>query len=138
VDVNGDLLSAAALLVAAVGAVFGLWQPEINGAVNLTVKPLRDSRDKDIIHVRAMVRRATYLAIINWLLVIVFMPPALRIGWDAIQTVYSDPTSAWRRYDAVSAAFSVVIGIGVILGLAACRSRRQLKAKLTKLEAPDP
>jgi hypothetical protein len=130
-----DLLSAAALLMGAAGAVFGLWQPRINEALGITKAPHPDSeeRQQQAVRVRSMAWRAAFLMVSSWLLVAIFVPPAADIAVAAIHAAARNAPAFWRGYDATRAALLAVVIVGVVIAVATTRSFRLVRQKQKEL-----
>ena|GEM_PF-1909452 len=105
-----DLLSAATLLLTVLGVVYGTWYSEIVGAINATVDPHLANRGP----VRRTVRTALYgkafpLAVIASALTALFLPDAVTIAVNGVRALSTIGCDAFREYNAVQAAFCMVV-----------------------------
>jgi len=105
-----DLLAAASLLLTVLGVVYGTWYSEIINTLGRIVDVHFQNRGP----IRGAVRSALYgkalpLAIAAILLTIVFLPDAITIVLGGINAVRANWTNAFRQYNAVEAAFCLVV-----------------------------
>ncbi len=106
----GDLLSAASLLLAVVGILYGLWYGEIEFA--LGIKPSQHSQDnmaKLGTVSSTLAKRAVPLAIAASLVSMIFLPDAIRLILLSSNNYLTKGPSAFKDYGAVETAFCVVI-----------------------------
>jgi hypothetical protein len=127
-DVTGDLLSAASLLVASVGLLFSVWQPEITSALAVSNKGLRADRGPRITQVKqALLYRALPLLLAVLLIVLTCLPPAVAAIVHALTDDFG------HSYDPINAMFVSVwllaVGLGVVVGA----QLRKLYSKLRLL-----
>jgi hypothetical protein len=132
-----DLLSAASLLLTVLGVVYSTWYPEIVNAIGMAIPDHIANRGA----VRQMVRAALYgkalpLALAATILTVIFLPDALTIACGALGSFRSLGRSAFREYNAVQAAFCLVVvltaALAVYLFFLVCR----LKGRLRKIATP--
>jgi hypothetical protein len=132
-----DLLSAASLLLTVLGIVYGTWYTEIVNAIAIVIPGPVDDR----VHVRRTVRAALYgkalpLALAATMLMVLFLPDALAIVRGGFSLLNALGCGAFREYNAVEAAFCLVVvftgALAAYLIFLVC----QLKVKLGKINTP--
>jgi hypothetical protein len=131
-----DLLSAASLLLTVLGVVYGTWYSEIVSAIGAPIPDNPPNRGP----VRQTVRAALYgkalpLALAAIVLTILFLPDALTIALGGLNALKTAGCVAFHKYNAVEAAFCLVVVLtgalaGYLISLI-CR----LKDKLRKIGA---
>jgi len=131
-EVKGDLLSAASLLLASIGLLFSAWQPEIKSALELSSKGLRADRGPRINQVRqALFFRALPLLLAVLLIVGTCLPPAVAV------VVHALTDDRGHSYDPIKAMFVSVwilaVGLTIVVGI----QIRMLNSKRRDLNKPD-
>jgi hypothetical protein len=130
--VTGDLLSAASLLLASIGLLFSVWQPEITSAMAVTSKGLRADRGPRIAQVRqALLFRALPLLLAILLIVVTCLPPAVAVIVHALTDDFG------HSYDPIKAMFVSVWILAVALAVVVGTQLRKLNSKLRLLNEPD-
>jgi hypothetical protein len=132
-----DLLSAASLLLTVLGVVYGTWYSEIVSAIAAPVPDNAPNRGP----VRQAVRAALYgkalpQALAATVLTILYLPDALTIALGGLNALRTAGSVAVHEYNAVEAAFCLVV---VLTGALACYLISlvcRLKDKLQKIGAP--
>ena len=105
-----DLLSAASLLLTVLGIVYGTWYAEIVNAITMTYPgPVADR-----VPARRTVRAALYgkalpLALAASILTALFLPDALAIARRGLSSFIALGCNAFHDYNAVNAAFCLVV-----------------------------
>ena len=132
-----DLLSAASLLLTVLGIVFGAWYPEIVKAIEAAVDEKYDDRGA----VRRTVRTALYgkalpLALAATTLTALFFPDAKTIARDAYGSFMTLGWGAFDKYDAVEAAFCLVVALAGLLAIYLIFLACCLRAKLWRINTP--
>jgi uncharacterized membrane protein len=114
-----DLLSAASLLLAVVGILYGLWYPEIMAILGEEVPKFPEDR-KSIYHriSSTLFSRAVPLTITALLVALVFLPDSIKIIVASVTTIQGSGSAGFlATYDAVRTAFCAVeiltIGISI-------------------------
>lgn len=131
-DVTGDLLSAASLLLASVGLLFSVWQPEITSAMEVSSKGLRADRGPRIAQVRqALLFRALPLLLAVILIVGTCAPLALAV------VVHALTDDLGNTYDPIKAMFVSVWILAIGLGIVVAAQLRTLYSKRRLLNKPD-
>ena len=131
-DVTGDLLSAASLLLASVGLLFSVWQPEITSAMEVSSKGLRADRGPRIAQVRqALLFRALPLLLAVILIVGTCSPPALAV------VVHAMTDDLGNTYDPIRAMFVSVWILAIGLAMVVGAQLRTLNSKRRLLNKPD-
>lgn len=131
-DVDGDLLTAAGLLLATLGLLFSAWHPEIAAATEVSSKGKLDDRGPRI----AQVKQALFFRAVPLLTAIVFI--VLACGPTAVMVVVRAITDDWRNpYDPVRALFIGVWALTTGIGIAVAAQVRKLYIKWRKLNEPD-
>ncbi|WP_293001577.1 hypothetical protein [Mycobacterium sp.] len=131
-NVTGDLLSAASLLLASVGLLFSVWQPEITSALALSVKGLRADREPRIAQVRqALLFRALPLLLAVLLIVASCLPPAASVIVHAVTDDFG------QSYDPIKAMFVSVWVLAAGLVIVVGTQVQKLNSKLRRLNEPD-
>lgn len=127
-----DVLSAASLLLTVLGVVYGTWYSEIIKALETAIPEHAANR----VPVRQMVRTSLYakafpLALAATVLTLVFLPDAVtivRAGVNAFETAGWD---AFHEYNAVEAAFCLVVlltgALAAYLIFLICRLKSKLR-----------
>jgi hypothetical protein len=106
----GDLLSAASLLFAVVGVLYGLWYPEITEAQAIDIPEHGPNRVKPRRQVTSvLLGRALPLALASTLVALIFLPDVIVIAVGSIRRLQADGADAVRAYDAVQTSFCVVV-----------------------------
>jgi hypothetical protein len=133
-DNMSDLLSAASLLLTVLGIVYGTWYAEIVAAIAMDYPdPVADRG-----LVRGKVRAALYgkalpLALAASILTAVFLPDAWAIGHKGINSFCALGRNALHDYDAVDAAFCLVVFFAAALSVYLLFLVSRLVAKLWKM-----
>jgi hypothetical protein len=103
-----DLLSAASLLFAGVGVVYGTWYPELSTALAKEIpehKPDRGPTQKALN--LALWRRALPLAVFSFVTMVILLPNAVTITADSARN-YLSATRVARGYDAAATLYVAV------------------------------
>jgi hypothetical protein len=131
--VNGDLLTAAGLLLATIGLLFSAWQSEMTAALGVHTGGKRADRASRIKLVkRVLFSRALPLEIAIVVIIALSGPPA----YDVIRNALTDD---WGKpYDAVRAMFVGVWVLTVALGVVVGELAWRLFNKWRTLKRPDP
>lgn len=104
-----DLISATSLLLAMVSILFGLWYMEIQNVINLTVPKHKDDRAPDFQKVNHFLyQKALPLAIFAILLSFIVLPDFISILRDTVKIFIIMKCEAFKKYDAVRAAYILV------------------------------
>lgn len=131
----GDLLSAASLLLAVVGILYGLWYGEIVFA--LEIKPSlhpQDNKNK-LDNVSSILnKRAVPLAIAASLVSIIFLPDVLRLFYLSLDNYLTKGFSAFKDYGAVETAFCIVIIFAIFISINVITMIIKLKSLQKKLK----
>ena len=109
-----DLLSAASLLLAGVGVVYGTWYPELSAALAKEIpehKPDRGPTQKALN--LALWRRALPLAVFSFVTTAILLPNAVSITTASARN-YLSATRVARGYDA-SATLYVAVELSALL-----------------------
>jgi hypothetical protein len=131
-DVTGDLLSAASLLLASVGLLFSAWQAEITSATEVSIKGMRADRGPRIAQVRqALLFRALPLLLAVLLIVLTLAPPAIAVVIHSLTDCRGNP------YDPIRTMFVSVWILAVGLLIAVVAQLRKLNLKRRMLNEPD-
>lgn len=129
-----SLLSATALLTTIIALLFSLWYGEIKEAID--TQPPRHREDAiDVIAKLRRVRlgRATPILLAAVGNVLVFFPPAARLGEASLASILSGPSL--DRYDAIVAAFLAVYVACLGLAWLSLHQWLSLTAKLSALRS---
>lgn len=132
-----DLLSAASLLLTVLGVVYGTWYTEIISA--LDEKPPDQLANRGDIRRKvrgALCGKAFPLTLAAVVLTVLFLPDAVTIAFGGLRSVGALGLKALCEYNAVKAAFClVVILTGALAGYLVHLDCR-LKAKLREIDRP--
>lgn len=110
-----DLLAAAALMVAVVTVLYGLWYPEVIKTLEITIPPNPADRRLPRRQVRSCFRgRMLPLTILSVCVALVFFPDALAIVKESFQLVFG-PGHGAVVYDSQKAAICVVVAFSVAM-----------------------
>ena len=105
-----DLLSAASLLLAVIGVLYGLWYPEIIDALDIKVPAFSEDRAKPFRQVSSILYgRAIPLAIAALGVSLIFLPNAIEIILSSVQNILNKGINAIPDYDAVKTSFCFVV-----------------------------
>jgi hypothetical protein len=131
----GDALAAEALLFAILGVVFSVWYPELVGAINTVVpQHIEDVTAGDRAAVRVALRfKAIPLLAVDLLILLIFVPDAVRVVYEACHHFADLGINALSHYDSVQAAlvaitmleFLFALMIGVLVSQLRNVKRRQ-------------
>lgn len=131
--VSGDLLGAASLALGALSALYVLWSPQIDRALELPKATHKDDRSPAIKELRRALRRAALpLVFACSAVLLVLFPPMLSVVGSAGQAVARDGlVGSFANYDAVGALFLCVwlfsAALLVVLVSNAVRLRKRVK-----------
>lgn len=104
------LLSAASLLLAILGVMYGLWYPEISSALQVTPSRFsEDDRSREEKVRLTLYHRALPLAIFGIALVAVFLPDTVSIITHSVNRLTSDGWVTFTDYDAIKTSFVLVV-----------------------------
>jgi hypothetical protein len=133
-----DLLAAASLLLTVLGIVYGTWYSEIVSAIGAPIGAHIVNRGPERQRVRAaLYGKALPLALAAVVLTGLFLPDALTIALSALKALKLAGCDAFQSYNAVEAAFCVVVALtgalaGYLISLVC-----QLKRKLREIDTPN-
>lgn len=131
-DVSGDLLSAAGLLLATLGLLFSAWHPEVTAATEVSSRGKLADRGPRIAQVKqALFFRAIPLLVAVVLIVLACGPPAVMVVVRALTEDWGNP------YDPVRAMFIGVWALTIGMGFVVAAQVRKLRAKWCTLNQPD-
>lgn len=129
-----DLLSAASLLLTVLGVVYGTWYSEIINTLGKQIDVHPQNRGPIRETVRAtLYSKALPLAVAAIALTIVFLPDAVTIVLTGVNAVRAGGTNAFHQYDAVEAAFCLVVLLAGALSGYLIALVCQLRGKLKKI-----
>jgi hypothetical protein len=135
--VTTDLVSATSLLVGAVGLLYSGWNEELRAAQDVQVRMHVEDRGPERAQVRQVLRtRALPLATAAWVLVLVFLPPAVGLVVDGVRALAGHPVGTLRRYDPVPLAFLAVVAVDAVLASTALLTVVRLRTLLRRLDEP--
>lgn len=133
-----DLLSAASLLAAIVGALLGIWYPEIVAALALPKKNKKDDRSTEIARVGdALWWRAGLLLLATIALAGIFFPDCAKIVVYAAACADGKSASVNCAYSAIRAAYCVVEILLILLAVHSAKLFLRLCEKRSELNGPD-
>ena len=114
----GDLLSAASILLAVVGILYGLWYGEIVFALEIepSLHP-QDNKNKLDNVSSILSKRAVPLAIAASLVSIIFLPDVIRLILLSSNNYLTKGPSAFKDYGAVETAFCVVVIFAIFISI---------------------
>jgi hypothetical protein len=127
-----DLLSAASLLLTVLGVVYGTWYAEIISTLGAAIPA--DQRDR--VQIRRIVWAALYgkafpLSLAALVLTAVFLPDAVTIAFSGLRSFGTLGLKALCEYNAVKAAFCLVVVLtGALAGYLVylvCRLKKKLR-----------
>ena len=131
----GDLLSAASLLLAVVGILYGLWYGEIVFALEIepSLHP-QDNKNKLDNVSSILSKRAVPLAIAASLVSITFLPDVVRLFRLSLDNYLTKRLSAFKDYGAVETAFCVVVIFAIFISINVITMIIKLKCLQGKLK----
>ena len=107
-----DLLSAASLLLAVLGVLYGLWYPEIIEALDTKIPTFIEDRERPYRQVTSVLYgRAIPLAVAALGVSLIFLPDALKITHLSIQNYISRGIEALTDYNAVQTSYCFVVAL---------------------------
>lgn len=111
-----NLLSAASLLLAVVGILYGLWYGEITDALKEKVALHAKDNKKALSHVSSVLsKRAIPLAIAAFLVSIIFLPDVIKLFIISFNNYRTKGFTALKDYGAVETAFCFVIIFAIFI-----------------------
>jgi hypothetical protein len=131
-----DLLSAASLLLTVLGVVFGAWYAEIIAAIGMPIPAHAPDRTPVRDAVRAARAKALPLALASVMLTAIFLPDAITIVGSGIHAFWTLGCGAFHQYDAVQAAFVLVVVLIGALAVYLLSLVFRLFGRLRKIAAP--
>lgn len=132
-----DLLSAASLLLTVLGIVYGSWYAEITSALSAPIPDNPPNRGPVRDTVRGALRGRAYpLASAAVVLTLVFFPDAVAIALNALHSLAKEGSGALLAYNAVQAAFCLVVVLSAALALYLVHLVCALKGKLREIGPP--
>jgi hypothetical protein len=132
-----DLLSAATLLLTVLGVVYSAWYPEITAALAEPIPDNAPNRGPVRRRVKsALYRKALPLALAAGALTALFIPDTVKIAFKGMEEFRTAGCAAFEKYDAVAAAFSLVVILSAALAAYLFSLVFCLCAKLKTINAP--
>lgn len=132
--VDGDLLSASALALAAVAVFYGLWGPLLGEAQDLTLEDYKLDRTSQIKQLRDARAKAVSLAASTVLIGTALVPSVVYTVWHAAKLIVGPHDVGLIDYDAVQVLFLVVWGLLVGLATMSVRTSCKLTRKINKAQ----
>lgn len=111
-----DLLSASSLLIAIAAILFSLWYTEIAKALEITPKTHRE--DNVAAHATVsgvLLSKALPVAVMALSVAVIFLPDAVKLAKDSLNTYQESGIAALEKYDAVKTAYCFVTILSVVL-----------------------
>jgi hypothetical protein len=134
--VTSNLLTSAALALAALSMFFSLWWTEVEDGLDVTIEVHRVDRGPEISKVTSKLRRrALPLAFSSCVLVVMLAPPAIAVLVDFFRSIVTHGVYALRNYNSVDAMFIAVWSATLALALMMLGKVRDLRRLLSKLRA---
>lgn len=138
-----DLLSAASLLLAVLGVLYGLWYPEITAALEIKVPDFAEDRKRPYRQVSSVLySRALPLTIAALGVSLIFLPEAIKITRDTFLQYQAQGVAYIKNYNAVYTAFCFVVAMSIaiavhltIFSAKLSRLRKRLSAKKEQKKA---
>jgi hypothetical protein len=113
-----DLLSAASLLLAVLGVLYGLWYPEIIAALDRKVPDFAEDCKGPYRHVSSVLYgRALPLTVAALGVSLIFLPDALKAVRDTILGYQVQGVACIRSYSAVYTAFCFVVAMSMAIAI---------------------
>lgn len=128
-----DLLSAASLLLAVIGVLYGQWYREIVGALDIKIPDLILDRELPRKQVSTVLfGRSIPLALAASAMALIFFPEAFQIIYESIINYQTKGLLAIYDYDAVRTSFVFVEILAIVLAahidwLSSCLWRHRVK-----------
>lgn len=134
--IEGDLLSAAALLITIPSILLGVWHSSITDALYADLPPHKEDRTLTIQALKA-VRSRNLLPLLSFsaLLTLALMPPAVRTVWESAMVIAAGSVDT-SRYDPVAAIF--LIAWAYVVGLTAYVAQLTVKTSCRLRQAQPP
>ncbi len=111
-----DLLSAASLLLAVLGVLYGLWYPEIIAALEIKVPIHVEDRQGPYHKVTTVFySRALPLTIASIGVSLIFLPDAVKISLDSIFGYSTQGILYLYSYSATHTAFCFVVAMSITI-----------------------
>lgn len=135
-----DLLSAASLLLAVLGMLYGLWYPEIIATLEIKVPPHVEDRQGPYHKVTTIFYgRALPLTIASIGVSLIFLPDAVKISLDSIFGYSTQGIFYLYSYSATRTAFCFVVAMSstiaahlIVFSIKLIRLRKRLAEKKKK------
>lgn len=105
----GDILSAASLLFAVSGILYGFWYPEIMEALDSPVTKYPENNIASLTKVLIALKKAFFLSVASLIFVLIFLPSAVKILNLSIKNMQMNSLDAYRDYDPVQASLIFVL-----------------------------
>ncbi len=135
--VTANLLTAAALALAALSMFFSLWWTEVEDVLDSKIEVHRADRGPAISKVTAKLsRRAFPLALSSCVLAAMLAPPAIASIVDFFRSIFLHGIYEFKNYNAVNAMYVAVWSATLALALMMLSKVRGLRRLLSKLRAP--
>lgn len=113
-----DLLSAASLLLAVLGVLYGLWYPEINDSLEIRVPEFTEDRRRPHRKVcNVLYSKALPLTIAALSVSLIFLPDAIKITKDTILEIQAQGIGYIKNYNAVYTAFCFVVVMSIAIAI---------------------
>ena len=131
----GDLLSSASLLLTIITVLYGLWNPSIKEAMDITVPDYKAQAVKPLSDVSSAIwKRALPLALASITVALVFAKDAIELIRDSYRS-YSmlGIISTLKKYDAVGTAFVLVVMLSFAIAVQLSLDCKKLFDKRKKL-----
>lgn len=131
-----DLISAASLMLAAIGVLYGVWYPEIRRASEVdTPNHLEDAGRERAQVAEALQHRARPLFWSAAVLALLLIPDTIRILAGSLEHWMETGILAPLDYDATQAALLAIVTFLIVFALHLRRQVRALKNKRNELKA---
>lgn len=132
-NLDSNLLSAAALALTALAIFFGLWEPELSRVKKLPMELQRTDREPTIAEVKQALRtKSIPLTIASCLVLAATAPPFIAVLCTSVDLI----TKRGIRiddYDAVLALFALVWMLLAGLAVLSIRHSASLRSRLSEL-----
>jgi hypothetical protein len=131
----GDILSAASLLFAVSGILYGFWYPEISEALNLKVEGFKVDNVIKLSKITLAFRKAFILGVASFIFVLIFLPIFLKIVALSYVNIQENGCKAYYNYDPIQASLIFVLTCSLVIGVhLLVLSYELIKKKRTKLK----
>jgi hypothetical protein len=129
-----DILSAASLLFAISGILYGFWYPEISQVLDLKIEGYRSDNISKLSRVKVARNKTIFLSAASIIFILIFSPVVIKIINSSFKNILTTGCTAYKSYDPVQASLVFVLSCSLAivshLILLCKKLNKKLKTKL--------